>query len=140
MLLHGSSAFTVGLLSFLFLFEIYHNIILQSKRLFCVIFQVLCASFFVEVISLTVNDDYKRHVFHIKLAECFCSEVFISNKLCFFDAFCKKCSCTADAPKYTPSYFFIASTTSGRRAPFPIIPLALRTSWSVHRHPCGRWS
>ena len=28
------------------------------------------------------------------------------------------------APKYTPSYFFIASTTSGRRAPFPIIPLA----------------
>ena len=84
MLLHGSSAFTVGLLSFLFLFEIYHNIILQSKRLFCVVFQILCTSLFVEVISLTVNDDYKRHVFHIKLAECFCAQVFVSDKLCFF--------------------------------------------------------
>mgnify|MGYP000706582280 CR=1 FL=1 len=60
------------------------------------LFQVLCTSLFVEVISLAVNDDYKRHVFHIKLAECFCSKVFVSDKLCFFDAFCKKCTCTAD--------------------------------------------
>lgn len=52
---------------FLFLFEIYHNITFWGKRLFCVLFQVLCTSLFVEVISLTVNDDYKRHVFHIKL-------------------------------------------------------------------------
>ena len=65
MLLHGSSAFTVGLLSFLFLFEIYHNITFWGKRLFYVVFQVLCTPLFVEVISLAVNDDYKRHVFHI---------------------------------------------------------------------------
>ena len=81
MLLHGSSAFTVGLLSFLFFFEIYHNIILQSKRLFRMVFQVLCTSLFVEVISLAVNDDYKRHVFHIKLADSFRSKIIISYDL-----------------------------------------------------------
>ena len=139
MLLHGSSAFTVGLLSFLFLFEIYHNITFWGKRLFCVVFQVLCTSLFVEVISLAVNDDYKRHVFHIKLAECFCSEVFVSDKLCFLMHFARSAPAPPIAPKYTPSYFFMASTTSGRRAPLPIIPLAPTDIIVVHKHPYVRW-
>ena len=72
---------------FLFLFEIYHNITFWGKRLFCVVFQVLCTSLFVEVISLAVNDDYKRHVFHIKLADSFCSKIIIRNHFRFFDTF-----------------------------------------------------
>ena len=47
-------------------------------------FQILFSSLFIKVIAFAVNNDYKRHIFYIKLAESFCAKILVCNKLRFF--------------------------------------------------------
>ena len=52
--------------------------------------QIFLASFFVKVVAFAVDDDYKRHVLYIKLAQGFCAKILVGDQLSFFDAFGKK--------------------------------------------------
>ena len=86
--------------------------------------QISGASVLIQIVALAVNDDKKRHFLHIELAQRFRPKVLVSDQLGFFDAFCQQCSGAADGSEVDAAIFFIASTTSGRRAPFPIMPRA----------------
>lgn len=87
-------------------------------------FQILFSSLFIKIVAFAVNNDYKGHIFYVKLTESFCAQILVCDKLRFFDTFGKKGAGTADGSEVNTVIFFMASTTSGRRAPLPIIPRA----------------
>ena len=82
------------------------------------------SSLFVKVISLAVNNNNKRHILNIELSQRLCTEIFVCDKLSFLYTFCKESSRAANGSEINATILFMASTTSGRRAPFPIIPRA----------------
>ena len=71
-----------------------------------VLFEIGISSLLIEIVSFAVDDNYKRHLFYIKSAESFGLKILISNEFRFLDAFCKKCSCSANNPEINATVFF----------------------------------
>ena len=59
-------------------------------------FQILFSSLFIKIVAFAVNNDYKGHIFYVKLTESFCAQILVCDKLRFFDTFGKKGAGTAD--------------------------------------------
>ena len=52
-------------------------------------FQILFSSLFIKIVAFAVNNDYKGHIFYVKLTESFCAQILVCDKLRFFDTFGK---------------------------------------------------
>ena len=69
-------------------------------------FQILFSSLFIKIVAFAVNNDYKGHIFYVKLTESFCAQILVCDKLRFFDTFGKKGAGTADGSEVNTVIFF----------------------------------
>src|SRR5699024_258263 len=66
---------------------------LQPLNEFSILFfriKISLSSLFVQVISLAVDDDDKRHILYIEFSQSLCSQIFICDQFCFLDTFCEQ--------------------------------------------------
>lgn len=102
-------------------------------------FQILFSSLFIKIVAFAVNNDYKGHIFYVKLTESFCAQILVCDKLRFFDTFGKKGAGTADGSEVNTVIFFWLLLLQADALLCRSFRGLLQTSWLVRRHPYGRW-
>ncbi len=53
-------------------------------------FQILLTAFLVKIVAFAVDDNYKGHIFYVKLTQCFLPKVLIGNEFCFLMHFARR--------------------------------------------------